>query len=171
MPQMPVSQTYATKPEPAPPRSLHYSQRSASFGSMRVARRAGRWLAARATAARKSDAAAKTSGSVALTCTSRLAASRVTASAATTPIATPNSVSRMPRRTTSARTSAGRAVAEANDCRNTADVCHATFVTLLASKTSDPQLVAAAESGRLEMLAYSVAGVHIVVATEHTTIA
>ena len=42
MPQMPVSQTYATKPEPSPPRSLHYSQRNASFGSMRVARRAGR---------------------------------------------------------------------------------------------------------------------------------
>jgi hypothetical protein len=55
--------------------------------------------------------------------------------------------------------------------QNTADVCHATFVTLLASKTKDPQLIAAAESGRLEVLADSVAGVHIVVATERTTVA
>jgi len=35
---------------------------------------------------------------------------------------------------------------------NTADVCRATFLTVLASKTSDPHLVAAAESGRREVL-------------------
>jgi len=55
--------------------------------------------------------------------------------------------------------------------RNTADTCRATFVTLLAGRTDDPQLVAAAERGRLEVLADSVEGVHIVVATERTTIA
>jgi len=55
--------------------------------------------------------------------------------------------------------------------QNTASTCRATFLTLLANKTHDPQLVAAAESGRLEVLTESVEGVHIVVATEATTIA
>jgi len=52
---------------------------------------------------------------------------------------------------------------------NTATTCRATFLTVLASKTDDPQFIAAAERGRLEVL--SVEGIHVVVATEHTTIA
>lgn len=36
--------------------------------------------------------------------------------------------------------------------RNTATTCRATFLTVLASKTHDPQLIAAAERGRREVL-------------------
>ncbi len=53
--------------------------------------------------------------------------------------------------------------------RNTASKCRATFVALVASKTENPRLIAAAERGRREVL--SVEGIHVVVATEHTTIA
>ena len=46
--------------------------------------------------------------------------------------------------------------------------CRATFLTTLAEMTTDPDLIAAAERGREEVLD---AAVHVVVATERTTIA
>ncbi len=61
--------------------------------------------------------------------------------------------------------------------RNTADRCEATFYALVAARTADPALVAAAERGRREALeqgssrAESVEGIHVVVATEQTVIA
>jgi hypothetical protein len=58
--------------------------------------------------------------------------------------------------------------------QNTASKCRATFLTLLADRTSDPSLVAAAERGRregLEAIVDSTTGVHIVVAPQRTVIA
>jgi hypothetical protein len=90
-------------------RQIRYSSRSATTGSTLVVRHAGITVAVNATATNSTGTTPNVAASVVLTANSKLAITRVNANAPTSPTRIPITANSIPCRSTSPRTSPGRA--------------------------------------------------------------